>query len=101
MIHNVFRTTFLHGDGPNNGNTRQYRNKTVGVGCTRKTLVGSFFRYSFVCLRCVVPVSVNYRLCSVTVRMKVLQSGRLSDFRRGQIVGAHSAGVSVTKQPLD
>jgi len=30
-----------------------------------------------VCLRCVVLVSVYYRLCLVTVCMKVLQSGRL------------------------
>ena len=30
--------------------------------------------------------------------MKVVQSGRLSDFQRGQVV-ARSAGVSVTKQP--
>ena len=40
------------------------------------------------------PVSVHYRLCLVTVCMKVLQSGRLSDFQRGQIVGVHSAGIS-------
>ena len=29
------------GDGQNNGNTRQCRNKTVGVGCTERTLVVS------------------------------------------------------------
>ena len=30
------------------------------------------FRYSFVCLHCVVPVSVHYRLCLVTVLTKVV-----------------------------
>jgi hypothetical protein len=29
-------------DGQNNGNTTQYRNKTVCVGCTERTLVVSF-----------------------------------------------------------
>jgi hypothetical protein len=42
----------------------------------------------FVCLRCVVPVSVHYRLCIVRVRMKELQMGGLTDFQRGQIFGA-------------
>ena len=47
------------GDGQNNGSNRQYRNKTVSLGCTERTLVVSIFRYSFVCLRCVVPVSMR------------------------------------------
>jgi len=38
------------------------------------------FRYSFVCLCCVVPVSMHYKLCLVTVRMKVQQNGRLVRF---------------------
>jgi hypothetical protein len=63
-------------DGQNNGNTRQYRNKTVCVGNTERTLVVNIFLYSFVCLRCAVPVSKHYRLCLVTVRTKVLQNGR-------------------------
>jgi hypothetical protein len=42
--------------------------------------VVSIFRYSFVCLHCVVPVSLHYRLCLVTVCMKVVQSGRLVRF---------------------
>ena len=29
-------------DGQNNGNIRQYRNQTVCVGCTERTLVVSF-----------------------------------------------------------
>ena len=36
----------------------------------------NIFRYDFVCLRCIVLVSVHYRLCLVRVRMKVLQNGR-------------------------
>jgi hypothetical protein len=42
----------------------------------------STFRYSFVCLHCVVPVSVHYRLCLVTVCVKVLQNGRLVIFSK-------------------
>jgi len=37
------------GDVKNNGNTRQYRNKTACVGCTERTLV----RVSFIILLCV------------------------------------------------
>jgi len=88
---------FLYRDGPNTGNTRQYTNTSICLGCTGRTLVGSIFRYSFVCLRCVMSLSMHYGLCLVTVRMKVLQNGRLSDFQRGQFVGASLAGTSVTK----
>ena len=48
-------------------------NKTVCVGFTEQTLVMSVFHYSFLCLHCVVPV-LHYRLCLVTVCMKVLQN---------------------------
>jgi hypothetical protein len=67
-------------DGQNNGNTRQYRNKMVCVGNIKSTLAANIFLYSFVCLRCVVPVSKHYRLCLVTVRTKVLQNARLVRF---------------------
>jgi hypothetical protein len=66
----------------NTGNTRQYRNTTVCVGFTERTSVVSIFRWSFVCLRWVVPVSVYYRLCLVTVRMKVLPNGTLVRFSK-------------------
>jgi len=36
------------GDGPNNGNTRECRNKTVHVGCTERTVVVSFIIILFV-----------------------------------------------------
>ena len=80
-----------------NGNTRHYRNKTVCVGCTEPSLVVSIFCYSFVCLHCVVPVSLQHRLCLVTVCMKELKIEGLSDFQRGQIIGACLVGASVTK----
>ena len=51
-------------DEQNNGNTREYRNKTVRVRYTERTLVVSIFHYSFVCLRCVGPLSIHYRLFS-------------------------------------
>ena len=70
----------------NNGNTRQYRNKTVCVGCTERTVVLSFIIILFVCLCCVVPVSVDYRLCYVTVCMKVLQNGRLLRFSKRTVL---------------
>ena len=41
------------GDRQNSGSIRQYRNKTVYVGCTGRILVMSRFLYSFVCLCCV------------------------------------------------
>jgi len=69
-------------DGQNNGNIRQYRNQTVCVGCTERTSVVSTFRYCFACLRCVVPVSMHYIFCLVTVRMEVLQDGRLVKFSK-------------------
>jgi hypothetical protein len=47
-------------NGQNNGNARQYRNKTPCVGCTERTLVVTIVCYTFVCLHCVVPVSVRY-----------------------------------------
>ena len=78
----------------NNGKTRQYRNKTVCVGCTERTLVASFVIF---CWWCVVPLSLQYRLCLITVCMKLPQNGRLVRFQRGQIVGAHLTGASVTK----
>ena len=51
------------GDGQNNRNTRQFRNKTVCIGCTERTLAVSISHYSFVSLRFRVPVSVHYGLC--------------------------------------
>jgi hypothetical protein len=36
----------------------------------------------FVCLCCVVPLSMHYRLCLVTVCMRVLQNGRLVRFSK-------------------
>jgi len=56
-IHSYIHAYKRTGDGQNNGNTRQYRNETVYVGCTESTLVVSIVRYFFVCWRCVVPVS--------------------------------------------
>jgi len=86
----MYRSNTEHGQ--NNGNTTYCRNKTGCVGCTERTLVVSIYHYSFVCLRHVVQVSIHYRLCIVTVRMKVLQNGRLVRFSE------RLAGASVTKR---
>jgi len=64
----------------NNGNTRQYRNKTLSLGRQHWKNISCIFCYSPVCLHCVVPVSMHYRLCLVTVRMKALESGGLVRF---------------------
>jgi len=56
------------GDGQNTGNTIQYRNKTVLAALNEHYL---HFRCSFVCLCCVVPVSLSCRLCFVTFRIQV------------------------------
>jgi hypothetical protein len=72
------RRCFQHkANGQNNGNATKYRNTNVCVGCNERTLFLSIVRHSFVCLRCVVWVSIHYRLCLVTVRMKVNPNGRL------------------------
>jgi hypothetical protein len=42
----------------------------------------SIYRYSFVCLCCVVPMSMYYRLCLVRVCMKLLQNGRIVEFSK-------------------
>ena len=55
------------------------------------------FHYSFVCLCCVVPVSLHYILCLVTVCMKVLQNGRLLRFSERTDFWRASAGAYVTK----
>ena len=60
------------GDGQNNENTRRYRYNYVCVGCNERTLNASILHYSFVCLRCEVPVSIHYRFCLIRVHMKVL-----------------------------
>ena len=52
----------------NNGNTRQYRNKTL-----------CWLHWKNISCICAVPVSMHYRLCLVTVRMKVMQMGGLTD----------------------
>ena len=43
----------------NHGNTRQYRNKTVCVGCTERTLIVSFVILLFVCLFVLCSASVS------------------------------------------
>lgn len=75
------RQTYIR-DGQNNGSIRQYRNQNVCVGCTERTSAVSTLRYCFVCLRCVVQVSMHYILCLVTLRIKVLQNGRLVKFSK-------------------
>jgi hypothetical protein len=83
-------------DGQNNGNTRQYRNKTVGVGCTERTLVVSIFGYSFVLLHSVnvsaLQIVFSNSSCESTTKREYSQI-----FQIGQLVGAHLAGASVTK----
>ena len=62
------------GDGQNNGNTRQYGNKTVCTGYPERTLVVSFI---ILCL---------FMLCNASINAL-------------QIVGVRLAGASVTKTP--
>jgi hypothetical protein len=62
--------------GKSNGNTRQYRNKIVCVGCTERTLAVSVFLYCFVCVRSIVAISMKYN----SFRTNVLQNGRFIRF---------------------
>ena len=50
------------------------------------TLIMSMAHYSFACLRCVVPVSMHYILCLVTVCMKELQSGTCNMFKEDRLL---------------
>ena len=61
----------------NNGNTRQYWNKNC-LCWLHWNNISCSFRYSFVCLCYVVPVSLRYRLCLGKICMKVLQNGRIT-----------------------
>jgi len=67
------------GDGQNNENNIGIQ--LFCVACIERMLAASIFHYSFVHLCCVVPLPVHYRLCLVTVCMKVLQNGRCPIFR--------------------
>ena len=91
-VHTYIHTyilTYIHaykhtGDGQNNGNTRQYRNKTVCVGCTESTLVVSIVRFFFfVCLLTLCSAIINeLHIVFITVRMKMLQNGRRVRFSK-------------------
>jgi len=76
---------------------RQYRNKTVCVGCTERTLVVSIFPYSFVCWSCVVQGHCSTDDVYEQFILKYCKMGDLSDFQKGWIVGARLAGASVNK----
>ena len=52
------------------------------IGIKLFVLAALIEHYSFVCLCCIVPVSLHYRLYLVTVCMKVLQNGRLLRFSK-------------------
>ena len=52
-----------------------------GDSCLKNRIDG-WICHSFVCLCCVVLVSMHYQLCSVTVCMKVLQNGRFLRFSK-------------------
>ena len=92
----TFAVTYA-GDGQNNGNTRQYRSRTVCVGCTERTLVVNILHYSFVCLHYVVPVLMHCRWCLVTVCIKVLQNGRLVRFSNRTDSWCMFSWASITK----
>jgi len=44
-------------------------------------------------------MSMHYRLCLITVRMKELQNRRIVRFQKGQTFGACLAGASLSKTP--
>ena len=77
----------------NNENTRQCRTGLFVLAALKEHI----FYYSFVCLCCVVPVSVHYILCLVTVCKKVLQNGRLLRFSDRTDFWCTLTGAYVTK----
>ena len=74
--------------------------KIVCVGCTERTLVVSILHYYFICLHCVVQVSMHYRLCLITVYIKVLQNGRLVRFSK-RTDGWYTFSWSIYNQNVD
>jgi len=87
------------GDGQNSGNTRQYRNTTVCVGCSERTLVVVIFHYAAVCLCCVEPRASVNALQTVFSNSSYQSTAKWETCRifRGRIVGACVAGASVDK----
>jgi len=74
--------------------------KLFRLGCTKRILVVSFFILLF-CLCYVVPLSMHYILCLVTVYVKKLQNGRLLRFsKRADRWCVLSWSISNQKRPL-
>jgi hypothetical protein len=67
------------------------------IGCTEITLPVGFFCSSCVCLHCVVPVSMHYRLCLVIVHIKVLKNDRLVRLSKRTDCRCALAAAFVTK----
>jgi hypothetical protein len=66
-------------------------------------------RYSFVCLRCVVPVSVHYRLCLLTFRTNIVRvvksrrmrwAGHVTRMGENRVVHRVLVGRPKGKRPL-
>jgi len=67
----------------NNGNTRQYRNKSVCVGCTEITLFASIFRHTVCVYAVYCPCQCIYILCLVNISYeRTAKMGDLLDFSK-------------------
>ena len=73
---------YRYKDGQNRLETLDSIGITLCDDCTKKENISCIFRYSFVCLRCAVPLSMHCRFCLVTVRMKVLHNRRRVRFSK-------------------
>ena len=71
--------------------------KTICFGCTGRTTVVRIFSYSFVCLRCIVSISMHYRLRLIRIRVKVLQNRRSVRFSNRTDGWWNSAGTLENK----
>jgi transposase len=88
------------GEGQNKGNITQYKNKTVCVSCTARTVVVSIFRFFF-CLFTLCSASVNVlQIVFSNSSYEAVEKQEMSDFQTRQIFGARFAAAYVNETAL-
>ena len=100
MATEVYSQINIYRGWTNNGNTRQYWNKTVCDGCTERTLVISFIILLsfFVCLFVLCSASVSsLQIVFINILCESTAKWKTSQIFKEDIVDVCLAGGSVTK----